>query len=509
MLFSFLAAMITSVGIMTANASPLLPGPHPDAIHYMEAGRSFAATGELLVPMASWNAPDSVVQLSHYPPGYSVLIGSVVRAAGVRPEVSVLWLEALGGGATVGLGFWIASGVAGLAGGLGGAALLALLPAFVKLHMGVWSEPLFLPLVLLTLTLGGRSRRAALALGLLAGVGTLIRYVGVALAGYGALDSLRGEGSPRERLLRAALAVAPSLLVLGVWFSMVDSSGEEVRAFRVYGDLEGTLLLARHIAEGLILPLHMQRRPGMYWAGAALLVVPLLVFLALRGAGGTVAGKLRSLGGSALLLFGVYGVVLVAARLLADPFIPLDDRLLLPGLIPLLLVWGAGTGWLLFAGWTPGGRLGKVAGLATVFWMVAVLRGHSIMVPGYQEHGMFYTNRGWLTSDLVFLVELNRERYPLIYSNDPGMVFFHSGRVARKLPTRYGDPEGFRDHFRENPGMIVVFRSQDPRHMVEGGLGRLLEVAPNYLDEDGAAYLPGVDGRIEINRPARTPPPPE
>jgi hypothetical protein len=95
------------------------------------------------------------------------------------------------------------------------------------------------------------------------------------------------------------------------------------------------------------------------------------------------------------------------------------------GLI-VLLAWGGWVGWMDLSG-----------------------------IRSLHQMGLYYSSAEWLTSDLVDWVE-NRSDGLRLYSNEPGLMVFQSGRHARLLPLKTQDFGDFVEAWRERPGAIIV-----------------------------------------------------
>src|SRR5438045_799079 len=118
---------------------------------------------------------------------------------------------------------------------------------------------------------------------------------------------------------------------------------------------------------------------------------------------------------AASMLAVSYVLVLVAARLLADPGIPFDERLLSPLFLLVTIIIAVAAS----AAWRDSRRTLRVLG-AVVFlsWWLASYRASSDEVSYTLENGHDLTEIQWRTSPLLAWARANAPRRPL-YSNWP------------------------------------------------------------------------------------------
>jgi hypothetical protein len=95
------------------NGSPVTPGVHSDGVQYLFAAESFVQRQTLAVPAASWRTPLMASGLTHYPPGFSLLIAIPV-AIGIPARVAALLVIALSAGVAVAFSFLLTTRLSGL-----------------------------------------------------------------------------------------------------------------------------------------------------------------------------------------------------------------------------------------------------------------------------------------------------------------------------------------------------------------------------------------------------------
>lgn len=438
-------ATIAALGVLAVNDSWLLPGATADSVAYVEAAQSLARDGALHTRVASWAAADSLAVLRHYPPGLPVLLAAGIRS-GLRPHVAVLWAIAAGAALSVAVAVWIATSIAGpFAGALAG-ALLLLHPVFVQIHLAPWTEPLYVAILLAQLWMMAQHPRASWAHGILAGLGLSVRYVGVASVGLAGAWALARTRAVPDRVRAFLAATLPSAVAAAAWLWLPDASAP-IRAHAYY---PGLLREIGHVPSVL-----------MRWFGGALgpagsllalAASAALLVLGLRQAwrtGGTPSNLARASVGYGIL----HVVVVCAARAWADGAIPLDSRILYPVLIVATL-------WVVVGAAEALRRARPIVGAAILIglggWALAAAAEVEDGVPVAQAQGRFYSDVGWLADPAIRWIDNGSWPWETVYSNEPGLIVFHSDRAARLLPTRDEDLAAFVEAYRKRPGPLLV-----------------------------------------------------
>jgi hypothetical protein len=158
---------------------------------------------------------------------------------------------------------------------------------------------------------------------------------------------------------------------------------------------------------------------------------------------------------AAMLLAACYLGLVLASRLIADPGIPLDDRMMAPLLVLLevaivLIVAPAWRGWP-----TPAKVL--VAVLVTLWWAAA------LRVSGYSaryavQTGNDFAEDCWRDSPLVAWVRANGAGHAL-FTNVPEPLYFHAGRLSHELPDERDAKTvaAFADTLARRNSLVVAF----------------------------------------------------
>ena len=424
------------------------PGLDPDTMSYLGAARSFAESGRFRIPAGGWESPDPTSALSHFPPGFSFVLAGPV-ALGAAPIGAARVVEALAAAATAALVTWLAASGTGLLGGALAGVFLFVTPALATDHARVLSEPLFLALSVLVLLLMVRSPDRPLGYGIVAAFASMVRYAGVALSGAAALWALARPGTLRRRLVGAALALAPTVLLQGAWTVRTHAESANLRSFGLKGGLgptlaEGWQTLTTWLAPGVAPPLLVT-------------AIALLVVVLGAAALGRALPRERPLLSAAGLVAVCYAGVVVFSRLFADEAIPLDDRLL----SPLILFVSLGVAVAAASVWSASRTARRWAGACVmVAWLAASAWRTGVSVADAREGGWGYASTGWRDSDLVRWLRTEGAGYAL-FSNNPADVWFATGRPSWNLPETADSDSvaAFGAVLRQRHGLVIGFES--------------------------------------------------
>ena len=191
------------------------------------------------------------------------------------------------------------------------------------------------------------------------------------------------------------------------------------------------------------------------------------------------------------LLMASYAGVLLASRLVADPNIPFDERILAP--VMLLGTTAAATGIALWWRSTTS-ELPKVAMRGALLGWWAASGSHTRNEARWVfEHGSDFANDQWRHSDLIDWARTEGSAHPL-YTNWPVMSYFYLRRPARDVPRleETARMAEFVDSLRVRGGRILEFNW--PGHRVR---------APDSMVKAAGAAHRGAARRRRGARPAR------
>ncbi len=477
---------IIAFALVLEITEPFGPGLDPDALQYMGAAESVAAHASYRVPIAFWSARDSMSPMVHFPPGYATTLAIPVRL-GMAPTQGARLVQAVAACVTVTVLVLLVSAATTTVAGVALALTLFAMTAMHEVHVSVLSEPLFLACLTLVLAAMAFAPTRPWRAGIPAAVGVMTRYAGVALVGAAALWALLEHGSVRQRLQRATRAVLPAVLLQGTWVirSHYASTGEPIRNFALYGKLGPTLAEGGETLSAWLVPDAERWDSPMPHHGALALAAGLvLVAVVLAGAWrarmlarDTSLGEAapspalawRTMRAASLLLVCYLGIIAVS-RVVADPGIPLDERILAPALLLAMTLSALG-----IASWwrAPGGSaLARIAlaGALLGWWYAAgsVTLGEARYV---LESGSDFANESWRESETLAWAREHGAGTPL-FSNWPAPFYFYLHRPTRELP-RVSDARTlakFADTVRVRGGRVLVFDVQSPEFAPQDSL---------------------------------------
>jgi len=432
--------------VITSGAGP---GLDPDSMSYMQAATTLAHGTGLRDVERDWSTVDSTKALAHWPPGYSIVIAGAERA-GFGAVQGARFIDAIAAFITVATVVWLVGGIAGFGAGIIAGLLVMVTPAVVQVHENVLSEPLFIALLVLTLATMVRVPTRPWLSGLLAGLASIVRYAGVSLVGGVVLWQLARAGTVRQRITRAMVAAIPAIVIQGAWVlrTMHSAGPSAIRRISLYGEITSTLREGWRTTSAWLVP-GMGEGWGIFVAGA---VVVLLVVAIWE------SRPLRERQQPALavtLLAACYLGLVLASRLIADPGIPLDDRMMAPLLVLLeiamvLIVAPAWRAW-------PVPARALVAVLVALWWGAA-LRVSARSASYAVRVGNDFAEDCWRDSPLVAWVRANGGGHPL-FTNAPEPLYFHTGRLAHELPDERDAKSlaAFADTLSSRGGLVIAF----------------------------------------------------
>lgn len=498
----------------------------PDALAYVGSAESFARHGQLRIPTAHWDSGDSTSALSHFPPGLPLAIAVPVRL-GMDPVQGSRLVSATAAFVTVAtLAFLVGEATAPLAGILLATALFAM-SAMQLVHLSVLSEPLFLAFLALTLAAMVRREDQPWLAGLWAALAALTRYAGIAAVGAVALWSVARRGTTGERLRRGMWALLPASVLQGLWFvrTKLVASASSIREIALYGDLgksirEGATTLASWLlpdADGALDPADAMPHHGAIAAVAgALLVVIVLAGTARalrqrRAPGSAVdashpTAAVRLVAASTLLVVCYLGLLIVS-RLIADPGIPFDERILSPVIVlgTTIAATGITLWWRSTRAELPkialcGALLGWWFGAASTMWVDA-----SYVL----AWGSDFAGDQWHRSELLAWGRANGRGHSL-YSNWPVVAYFYLRRPARDVPrlNETNQLQEFADSVRANDGLVLAFDASGVEYVTVDSLAKVPGLRMVARLHDGAVFGPALDAATPVRPPTAALPSP-
>jgi len=188
------------------------------------------------------------------------------------------------------------------------------------------------------------------------------------------------------------------------------------------------------------------------------------------------------------VLFRSYLVVLMTSRLLADPDIPFDERILVPLflLVTILVALAA-------SAWTRASRnsLRIIGAVLLVAWLGAAGRATEDDIEWLLENGMDFAQAQWTGSPVLAWARANASRQPL-YSNWPAAIVFHLHRPAHELPNdaHARTLAAFADTLRVRHGVVIAFDQPSPGQIGVADLTNAVGLRPVARLSDGTVFAP-------------------
>ncbi len=467
------------------------PGLEPDSMSYVGAAESLVRHGTLRVPWTHWSTPDSTSPLSDFPPGFSVAI-AVPLAAGVPRVLAARWVMVVSFAVAAGVLAALVADVAGPVAAVLGTGIMLATPAVLGVNTIVLSEPLFFAVLALTLHQMVTAPERAWRYGLLAGLGGLVRYAGVAVICAAGLWgwAFAGPGDWRARLRRAAAAGLPGIALQALWVMRTDLEGGDTphTSFDLYGGL------GRAIRGGLgtVCAWLVPAVPASAIRGVIALAIFVLIVTVCRAAvrPPEASGPRRLLAAVALIIVCYVGV-LVYSRLMVGAGIEFDQRILAPVFTLAAVVVAAAVG----VRWRSCSTVVRVATAAVVVgWLTLALRADAAAVRALRDEGYGYEAPDWQDSDFAFWLRSPQggQRYQL-FTNDPAAAYFLTGRPARLLPASL-DAETvhtFATVMKARHGAVLGFESYFDDVAPPESLAVRLGLREAIRFDYGAAWIPG------------------
>ncbi len=442
-----------------------------------------------------------------WPPLYSLILAGGT-AFGPDPATVARWLNALLCGANVLLvGLMLRTAVRAKWLAVLGAFAMAVMPDSLRVHSMIWTEPLFVLLVMLALWLLSRyarrpARSCLVAAGVASALAVLTRYAGLSLIAAGTVFVLAAaDRRARRRLADAVLFAGVACVPLAGWMlrnALVAGSA----AGRTIGYHPPTAGQVRGAVETLsrwLLPQWVPLSARVAALAIVVLGIMSVAVIAAARAHTSAAPSPRPRPGLCALLATF--VVLYAAQLLAtvwfvDRYMSLGVRQWMPAFPAALVIVLVLTDTLLSAP-RPLHRAGVALAVLTsllafwyanrAFWWVSWAR----------EHGLGYRYDRWRESPTIELVRQLDDDVP-VFTNAVHVLHLYTGRLTTEVPSRYfyrsGKPNEHIDKQLEQiaeqmagaDGVIVYFdRGKGGSHVTREELEAAIQLRVRYETADG------------------------
>jgi hypothetical protein len=454
-------------------------GTSPDSAAYIAAARGLAS-----------GTADSAVDLVFRAPFYPVLL-AIISQIGLDALAAARWLNvllfALNAMMVGAFLLRFSSGPAWLP--AAGTLLFLVGGPLLAIHSYAWTESLFIFLSFLSLFLlaeylhNSGKKRFLLLSAVLAGLAWLTRYAGAPVVATGVVGLLLFDSRPVRRriapaVLYGAIGTLPFLLWIGRNVLVTQSATGRELVFHPIG--KSHFWQAVFTVSGW---LHVpDATPGLLRIAGLMLVVAglgMVVFLIRRRMTGQIPATHQNMPAFfklVMLNVALYSLFLIFSISFLDANTPLDDRILSPVYVAiLLLVFHLLDNLLAVAG--DKRAIEFLVGIGVLgFFALSVPSAWKWIVTSH-EQGLGFSNLSWRQS--AILQEVSKlPAGTLIFSNSPEAVYLVTGRSASQLPrrveatTQQQNPDYtselavFRDRLEQNEGVVVYFREIGQRATV-------------------------------------------
>jgi hypothetical protein len=432
---AFFAVVISTRNGITVSA---------DSVAYLTSARSFAA-GEGLSYSVGGVDPQP---LTHFPPALPVVLGAL-KFVGLDVLRAAQLLNALCFGATVAVAglliyrqtedTWLSVA--------GSAAVVGALP-MLTVHTALWTEPMFilltlLGILLLELYLAGGNWAMLMASASAMALATLTRWTGVPFiaAGVVAVFLLR-PGGVGQRFTRGGLYGAIGCIPGALWMlrSMLVGGSAANRSFAfhpvtMYQIREGVWTVCGWLFPDVVFEF-VRMRYILLATVAAMAGAAYILWRRWKGEGMPPVGRLADRTPIVhALAVAAYVPFLILSLSAFDASTPLDDRILSPLFVPLLVIvlWGFTV--VLSAAGERTWRTRVLAAMGGLLLVLFIPRGVAWGVDhGRDSNG--YLSKEWTESETLRQVRARPDARP-VYSNDPRPIYLHLRRQAETVPARY------------------------------------------------------------------------
>jgi len=443
------------------------PGLDPDALSYVGAAESLARAGTYRVPASNWTAVDSTEALAHFPPGFSTAIAIPV-AAGLAPQQAARLVVVVCAAMGAAILFTTVASAVGIVWAALAVVCVFATPAVLSQHLSLLSEPMYFVTVLLVIAgmtaLRVRPRpRTALLTGLAASAAVMTRYAGAAVLIVAVLWALAIPGPFRQRIIRALLVAAPSAALCGWWVirTMRQAGPRGIRTFSVYGGLWPGLAEGAATIRDTVVP----GTGGFAWRSVTAVVgvfgLACLVWKAAHRLERVPdqAGNARARALLAATGWTAAGsaALVVVAKVIADPGIPADERMLSPLIVlaELAVMVSVATSWRTW-------NLGVRSAVAVVFgaWLAASVAWSANRVASAMAEGNDLASVEWRESPTIAWVR-TAGAGRVLFTNWPAPLYFHAHRATHTLPEVLDalTLHRFRDRLERQHGVVVAFNA--------------------------------------------------
>ena len=369
---------------------------------------------------------------------------------------------------------------------------------FVSAHL--WTEPLFvlftvLCLIMIDEYLRGR-RRLLLVAAFLAGLTWITRYAGITVVISGAILILLGRGKTKQRDLTAFLAISGTPIVIWIAHNLVVSGTAMGGRSQSNSTLLDNIFRSFEVMSKWFFPEALLSRTHGYIrltsAIVGIIALAEMLHFQLRHMRKRIPH--RGLQSFPFVLYILIYLSFMLFTATTTVFDPLDDRLLVPLHIPLVLLITSVLDSVNLELNTRGRRV-KFA-LSVALLVVSVGNGVLDSFRVIAEIGsdpLGYNSMQWRNSQTMAHLRTITEQADF-YSNYPETLYFSAGKVSHYLPAKSDNPttavEEFRDMLEDATAPIyLVWLNYDRNGFYSSSeLLLVLNLDLVFVGEDGDIY---------------------
>lgn len=436
----FLAGTAVAVGAILLAATRWGIGVSYDSVFYLSAADNLLHG----LGLSRLGGGGEVIPLTHFPPLYPLLLAAGSWLSPLSTSAVARWLATFAyAGLAILSGLIVKKVTNSSVAGASAAGVVASSPVFLEVDAWAMSEAIYLVSMLTGLWLlasysstGGW--RLLIWAAVFTGAAYATRYVGASLLATGLIVVWLSGNRPRTaRLVRMCAYGMGSALPALAWMTRnILLTGMTTNRTLVFHPLgRAKLSEAAHTLAGLALPDGIS-----VWLRLAVALIALagLLFYWLRAWWRSARTAPIAWDGASRLagIFSLHAVIyaglLVVSLSFLDASTRLDDRILSPLWLLVILLAGLAAGRWLSAGGQPNWTRWTLAAFGVGLVLTASLRTYSQASSGF-DHGLGFNSRAWVTSPTVAWVQ-SLDPSASITSNEAFPLYYLTGRPVYWAP---------------------------------------------------------------------------
>jgi hypothetical protein len=409
-------------------------GLDSDGVHYISAARNLLAGRGLTLPFGS----DEPVPLTHFPPGYPLLLAAAAGLFRLDPLQAAAWVDACFFAANI----WLVAHIVRRATGLLTPAILAALfmgtsTAMLAVHSRAWSEPAFLLLsfsclLLLAHFVATLRVRALVASAALGASAVSCRYAGIALLATGVFAICLLLTQPLWRKLEycAVFLSFSTFLMSGIAIRNIAIAGSVANRKLMLHPIEPARFkaLISHVSSWIVPDV----TPFPFRIAVVGFTLCLLVLIARRPPSSWASPPFAAMAQVLVVFMNCYLLTLIVSIALLDVAIQFSYRILAPLFVASLIsvfiysgrLWEFRTTRFKFVGTCLLVLIASMGILRTALWFKRA-----------NDAGLGWSSPRWRRSEIIARVRSMEYDRP-VYSNASPALYILTGRHVLDIPRR-------------------------------------------------------------------------